>query len=718
LAALLAQHHIPCERRLSAEYPALELRTQYAETDLGFFCRLAEEAGISFWLEDDGLKEPRVILHDAPQGQAEGRPPLAFADDTSLAFVSQSPFATKLAVTQESMPGLATARDHDFWRPRVPLYAQAASDRPAEAEHEQYSFLPSSSLAEAPPGTRASRPTGVDTPVADDLGQARFSEAHGQRRARERMESMQAERVLVTFETNVIDLPPGTVFRVTGHPRLDVSTKTLLALRVSLEGEVAKAETWRFACEAAFTDLPHRPALVTPKPRIYGVHTAVVVGPKGAVPEGKPALDAAQTAARLFGNEEIYVDEHGRVRVQFPWDRNGAYDGGSSIWMRVSQGWAGMGYGMFTIPRIGHEVLVAFVDGDPDSPLIVGTVHNGLMRPPHKLPENRTVSTWKSASSPGGAGFNELRFDDAAGREHVYLQAERDMDQLVKRDHKVAVGRDENRYVEGDRGTAVGGSQTRFVNHNEVEATGMNRVTHTGMSHVRSVGVEESAFVGQRWSVTIGRGMARKLARKLDSLASDLGGVLRTTATGVLGALPGDPLGAVAEATLTGFGRAAYDKFKDAIGVLSGMENDAGPLPTSIQMVDRQIKLTTGEATVLLDGPNITFLAAGKIAFHAGDDVVITGEKEVAVASRGDLAVVSAEKDIVVQAGKNVHLNPHLPGSPLTRIRGRGGEPKKDPEKIVLCTLHGEGQEHPLGDHGVCTMGFSPEPDGDGTDEE
>ncbi|MBK8256517.1 MAG: type VI secretion system tip protein VgrG [Polyangiaceae bacterium] len=701
---ILNEWKIPHELRLSAKYPNLELRTQYGESDYQFFARLLEEAGITLFFEDDGVTPPKVILSDAPHAANIGRAPITYADDTSMAYVSASPFATALSVIEESRPGVVTLRDYDFWRPRLPLYSSSQTSRSEESLHEQFDYLPSGFLTEIPPGERVPMPGGVPTRVADDLASARFSEAHGERRAKEKLEAMVADRVTVRFNTNVIDLAPGLVFQVLGHPRLDISTTPLLALRMSMEGEVANPKTWQIRSECAFVNVVYRPALITHKPIAHGVHTAMVVGPNaGPAPSGA-ALSADVTTGRLSGNEEVYVDEHGRVRVQFPWDRYGGFNAQSSIWMRVSQGAAGGGTGLFTIPRIGHEVLVSFVSGDPDNPIIVGRVHNQLSLPPHKLPENKTVSTWKTATSPGGGGFNELRMDDAAGREHVYFQAERDMDRLVKRDSKEAIGRDENKYVERDRSAAVGGSETRFINRNGVDATGLNRVSHTGIHRVSTVGVEDNTFVGSKWSVTIARGMARKLARTLDGLANDLGDVLRTTATSVLGRLPGDPLGPIAEASLTGFAGAAYSRFKDAIGAIEGFENEEGPLPTSIQMVDRQIKLTTGESTILLDGPNITFLAAGKIAFHSKDDILITSESEVAVAGRKDAALVSAEKDVIVQAGKNVQLNPYRKSGTLSQIKGRGGEIKKAPEEVTLCTLH-EGGTHPLGKDGVCHHG-------------
>jgi type VI secretion system secreted protein VgrG len=194
--------------------------------------------------------------------------------------------------------------------------------------------------------------------------------------------------------------------------------------------------------QAVLAGAPFRPAQRTPKPRIVGVQCAVVVGPKG---------------------EEIHTDELGRVRVQFAWDRVGRRDDASSCWVRVSQGWGGASFGMAMIPRIGHEVLVGFADGDPDLPFVVGRMYNTTAPVPHALPQSQTISTWKSDSSPGSEGFNEIRYDDAKGEELVYQQAERNQRCLVKNDETITVGRDRDKKVEGSETDTTHGHRTEVT---------------------------------------------------------------------------------------------------------------------------------------------------------------------------------------------------------------------------------------------------------------
>ncbi|MEO5725725.1 MAG: type VI secretion system tip protein VgrG, partial [Byssovorax sp.] len=425
----------------ATRYPRLELRTQYDETDFTFVSRLLEEAGISFYLIDDGERDSTLVLHDSPQSVEPRAQSVAFVDDVFQSLSGQQEHVTKVTLREASRPGTVTLRDHDPRKPRLPLYARAASDRGAEAAHEQYRHVPGAFLREegAARGPSAAVATSAavsavggaspaaltvaqaaqllslgETPVADDHGIARMGEQRGEALARLMIEAMHSDRSVVTFETNAPDLRPGVVFAISGHPHPDVSGDTqLLMTHLVIDGELATAETWKFAGTAVPASRPYRPAITTPKPRLYGIQSAVVVGPQtgvlgtigahagvtadlgtaaGAL-SGKAgavvgiALDGAATAAALLDNE-IYVDELGRVRVQFNWDREGQFDGNSSIWMRVSQGWAGGGYGLFTIPRVGHEVLVAFLDGDADAPIVVGSVHNVVEPVPFKLPEN------------------------------------------------------------------------------------------------------------------------------------------------------------------------------------------------------------------------------------------------------------------------------------------------------------------------------------------
>ncbi|WP_165676282.1 type VI secretion system tip protein TssI/VgrG, partial [Metapseudomonas otitidis] len=175
-------------------------------------------------------------------------------------------------------------------------------------------------------------------------------------------------------------------------------------------------------------DVPARPDLKHPKPRILGSQTAVVTGPPG---------------------EEIHCDRHGRIKVQFHWDREGQANEHTSCWLRVASTWAGNAYGAIAIPRIGMEAIITFLEGDPDQPLVTGCLFNGKHRPPYELPAHKTRTLLKTDSSPGGGGYNELRIEDKKGQEQIYLHAQRDWDENIEHDQKIRVGHQRHDRVEG-----------------------------------------------------------------------------------------------------------------------------------------------------------------------------------------------------------------------------------------------------------------------------
>jgi type VI secretion system secreted protein VgrG len=245
------------------------------------------------------------------------------------------------------------------------------------------------------------------------------------------------------------------VFSVEDHPHADLSRgEGLLVLEQTIEGEIEKE--WTTRCGAVFTSAPYVPPQVTAKPTVEGVQSATVVGTSG---------------------EEIETDELGRVRIQFPWDREGTNDDQSSAWIRVSQGWAGTGFGLLNLPRIGQEVLVGFLEGDPDQPIIVGRVFNATNPVPYTLPQHQTRSTWKSRSSPGGDGFNEIMFEDLAGQELVWVQAQKDLRKLVKNDEAITVGNDRQKLVKGNETEVVEGNRTEVTSGDRTEITRQDRTT-------------------------------------------------------------------------------------------------------------------------------------------------------------------------------------------------------------------------------------------------
>ncbi|WP_437693844.1 type VI secretion system Vgr family protein [Sorangium sp. So ce176] len=439
-------------------YPRLEAKVQYGESDFDFFSRLLEEAGIAYaFPEDEGGS--RLLLSDRLNDKAARPAPIPFLNSPSAPLELERVIGVSLV--HEVRPGAYTLRDFDFRNPGLPVTGEAPAAGSPEDLYEQYRYLPGGALVET------GKPGG--TPVADAKGFARHDVAYAQGRAARALEGERAGRVAIGFSTNTPELRPETVFTMSGHPHPDLAgAPRLLVTSFSMEG--THDEVWQMTGRAVFADAPYAPPLRAPRPRIHGLQSARVVGPPG---------------------QEIHTDEHGRVRVHFPWDRGGVRDPEASMWIRVSQGWAGSGYGMFLLPRVGQEVLVTFLEGDPDQPVILGRAYNAIEPVPYALPASRTISTWKSESSPGGGGFNEIKLDDARGDELFYLQAEKNLRALVKNDETITVGRDRRKQVLGSETDTTGVNRTEVTGLNRVEVTGANRALFVGALRAHRVGKAE-----------------------------------------------------------------------------------------------------------------------------------------------------------------------------------------------------------------------------------
>ncbi|MGB9604518.1 MAG: type VI secretion system tip protein TssI/VgrG, partial [Bryobacteraceae bacterium] len=297
------------------------------------------------------------------------------------------------------------------------------------------------------------------TPVAGNTGLELYDfpgeflrRDEGEREARLRMEREEAAHVLVQGASTCRAFTPGYRFEFYDHERKDqngiyvITSVTHNAVEGGFYSGVGGPQEASY--DNLFTAIPHsvpfRPPRVTPKPVVYGSQTAIVVGPKG---------------------EEIYTDKYGRVKVQFHWDRLGKYDEKSSCWIRVSQPWAGKAWGGIWTPRVGQEVIVDFLEGDPDRPIITGRVYNATNMPPYELPANQTQSGFRSRSSKGGTSqnFNEIRFEDKKGAEQIVIHAERDLITIVEND--------ESRTVYGQRVTGIQKDETLNISHGNRKET-------------------------------------------------------------------------------------------------------------------------------------------------------------------------------------------------------------------------------------------------------
>lgn len=467
---LLGEWGVSPTQRLGGQYRKRKYRLQYGETDYAFLCRMLEDAGVSFYFDNSG--ESGLVLDDGPQGNA-ARAPLVFHDRPSNTDVEH---ATEVHVARRLLAGRYTVRDHDYRRPAsYDLVATAAGGRPVEEKLERFHYVPGAFLYESQKGE--------STPAADDQGKYRADESEGEALARRRLEAQRTAAREVTFKTNALDVAPATVLSFLDHPKSELGVgKRLLVIESTLTGEIPG--DWVHACTAVSGDERYRPPLVTPKPRAQGVESATVVGPAG---------------------EEIHVDEFGRVRVQFHWDREGQMNERSSCWIHVNQPWAGAGFGGSSLPRIGQEVIVDFLDADPDRPVITGRVYTNLTKTPYTLPGNKTQSGWKSNSSPTSGGYNELMFEDKAGGELVRFQAQKDHNELVKNDRQTTVGNDRTTSIGNDESQTVGNNLSQLVMNSLGEMIGLNRTRGVGNDENVTIGRNQTTTVGEKIEIVCGK---------------------------------------------------------------------------------------------------------------------------------------------------------------------------------------------------------------------
>ena len=428
---------------LEASYAPVEYCVQYRESDLDFVSRLMEHEGIYYYFEHERDKHTMVITdatstHRAAPGYA------SFAYRHGLLDASEGDCIGHWTWTHELRPTKATLQDYEFTKPGQEMLRSHDAGTPyAPQLLEVYDW----------PGRYA-------TP---DAG-GRLAELRAQER-----QSMQAHvagggtvRALACGARFSLDDPPphGEGEYVAVSTRIDVSSGG----PESDEGEA------RFACSfsAIESGAVFRPARLTPRPTA-GPQTATVVGPSG---------------------EEIHTDEHGRVKLHFHWDRLGQRDENSSCWVRVAQPLAGDGFGMVALPRIGQEVVVDFLEGDPDRPVVVGRLYNGTHSTPYKLPDHKTVTTFKSRSSKGGSAdtFNELRFEDEKGHEYVWLHAEKDLVEVVEKDARLTVGNDQYRSVEKDLSEEIKENVDRSIGKDLRETIGSNLNLTVGQDVAAAVG--------------------------------------------------------------------------------------------------------------------------------------------------------------------------------------------------------------------------------------
>lgn len=437
---------------LSGTYDEWEYCVQYRETDFNFVSRLMEQEGIYYWFEHEDGKHT-MVLADSPSAHSPFQDYKDILYRPRIQGQQTEESISDWVMEKEVQPGAYVLGDFNFETPGAPILGNASVSRShAAAAFEMFDY----------PGEFEKRDGGD--------GYAKL-----------RIQELQSQHEILRGQATCRGIAAGAKFTLKGHPRSD-QARDYLVTGTSLQAGVSEYESTGnqgkefFSCN--FTAMPaaepFRSARITPKPVIQGPQTAIVVGKKG---------------------EEIDTDEFGRVKVQFHWDRYGKVDENSSCFVRVSQNAAGKGWGAISLPRIGQEVIVEFLEGDPDRPIITGRLYNGSAKVPYALPDNKTMSTFKSSSSKGGQGFNELRFEDKKGSEQLFVHAEKDHDFRAKNDSKEWVGNDRHLVVKNDALEHVSNNFHEMVDGDHKNKVGKDH-------HLKVVGLQ-AIEIGKNHSLTV-----------------------------------------------------------------------------------------------------------------------------------------------------------------------------------------------------------------------
>ncbi|MDS4020978.1 MAG: type VI secretion system tip protein TssI/VgrG [Candidatus Competibacter sp.] len=482
--------------KLSGSYREWEYCVQYRETDFNFISRLMEQEGMYYYFEHENGKNT-VVLADGygshgkfPQYEQLPYFPPDIHDHRERDHLSE------WLSFKQVQPGAYALNDFDFKTPRKNLRTVLNQPKThALADFEMYDY----------PGTYV-------------------EPGDGNNYSKIRLQELLAQHEIAQGRGNAAGLAVGYLFSLTQCPRDEQNREYLIVSAMhrlesdeyeSFSDGAISGKPYQGEIVAIEAKQPYRAPRITPKPVVQGPQTAIVVGPKG---------------------EEIYTDQYGRVKCQFHWDRHGSADQDSSCWIRVAQSWAGKKWGSFNVPRIGQEVIVDFLEGDPDQPIITGRVYNGANMPPYGLPDKKMVSTLKSLSTPGGGGFNEIRLDDTKDKEQIFIhgqynqdvriendslewigndrhlivknsqfeQVDSDKHLTVKGSQKEKVGGDKHQQVKGDHNQKVGGALSINVTQDIQEKTGQKHALEAGQEIHLKAGMKVVIEAGTQLTIKVG----------------------------------------------------------------------------------------------------------------------------------------------------------------------------------------------------------------------
>ncbi|OPB33690.1 type VI secretion system Vgr family protein [Pseudomonas fluorescens] len=467
ITSVLAEHRLTDIRReICFDHQRREYCVQAGETDLDFIARLAAEEGLLYTFEhrDDGHT---LVLTDRVGGLGtigthKHCPviyqPKAGGDATE-------PALTRFHYTEQVRTARQVQRDYTFTHPRYDQQHTATGDQDLKNQHKDYE--------------RYDYPGRYKRDIA------------GKPFTKTRLTALRNDAKLAHLAGDDARLQPGLAFDLNEHPREDFNDRwRTIAMKhegkqhTSLQEEAFGSDhgTSYEMTATAIRWTSDWKAPLRPKPCIDGPQIATVVGPPG---------------------EEIYCDEWGRVKVQFPWDRTDKNNDHSSCWIRVAQGWAGELWGAMAIPRVGQELIIGYLDGDADQPIAIGRAYRQTNLPPYELPKHKTRMTIKSRTHKG-EGFNELRFEDELGHQEVFIHAEKDKNVHIKNNNGIFVGNDRKERVEHNETISIGDHRTEDVGQNETISIGANRSVTIGGNKAETIKLAKAETIGLAKALTIG----------------------------------------------------------------------------------------------------------------------------------------------------------------------------------------------------------------------
>jgi type VI secretion system secreted protein VgrG len=597
------------EFRLYGSYQPREYCVQYRETDFNFVSRLMEEEGIYYFFDHQDGKHMLILADDPAANKPCPGQKTARCGLQGRGMTYKEDLITDWQYSEEFRTGAWAQTDYNFQTPSTSL----AVNLPGPNHYEIYDF----------PGEHQVR-------------------SDGDRLSKIRLQEQTAGVKIHRGSSTCRAFTSGFQVTLQDHYRKDLNqTYLLTAIRHSAtEGGAYGVGTgsgeelaYRNSFECIPYSVPFRPARVTPQPFVQGCQTAVVVGP---------------------GGEEIYTDQHGRVKVQFHWDREGKKNENSSCWVRVSHPWAGQGWGAISIPRIGQEVVVDFLEGNPDQPIIVGRVYNAGQMPPFGMPGGAMISGIKSNSTKGGGGYNEISLNDTKGTELIQIHGQYDMDSKIGHDQRLQVtnnqseniGVDKSSTVGSNKTVSVGGNHTESVTGNQSITVSSNQTITVSGTHTESISGLTSQTVGSAKTETIALAKALSIGA---AYQVSVGAAMNES----IGGLKAEEIGAAKIVTVGG-------PSKEIVGASKSLTAASGITSTTPANISEKaggsIGMTAGANIGLNASAKITAAAGGAMGLSSAANFTANGKAKGVISMADELSLTCGNASIVLKSGGDIQI--------------------------------------------------------------